>query len=285
MLDKAEGLCQHYMAIKDIDARLAKHGLTSRLVRLKSGRWGYQLGPSEWDIYVTPDSMERKSARVLITNPSRFRSFSDYEKTLKAILTRNDYEHIRLTRLDLAVDSGLGFEQIRQRVRIKFKQHGHSFHAKSGTQTGITIGSRPEQVCVYNKAREQKLTGENWTRIEIRLWRQKLPVEFLHQLPRIIHLNKAGQPFAPFDKVMIDDFELKSHRDYTRRSDIIRVTQLSSLIDCIGYQQTRRFLNQDGKFNQKFGRYIEIRPPLIDLNVTLRRQLKRYFADKPRGSQ
>jgi hypothetical protein len=282
VIDKAEGLLYAYQSFKQLEERAKSIGQPMRQVRLRGGRWAYQIGPEEWGIYVRPDSAERQSARYLITNPSRFKTFDDYRNTLIAILSRNDFECIKLMRLDFAVDLNLSFEEVRKRVRIRFKQYGHSFHVQGGTQTGITVGKRPEEICIYDKAREQKLEGEDRTRIEVRLWRQKVPVDYLHELPSIAGLDRNGDPFRPFEKVQVDDFELKHHREFSSRPDLIRVTRLTTLISYVGYQHARRFLNKGGKFNSMYGRFITVNEPVFDLHDTLLSNLREYFGPQPR---
>lgn len=278
MIDKADLLLYEYIAIETVRKNAAQIDLEMKPVKLKNNKWGYQVGPKEISIRFETTRLDHGYSRFVYTNPSKLPPFSNYESVMKALIGRNQYECAQLMRLDLNRDFEQPFLDVIRRARVRFKQVGTSHNFQSSKLTGVTFGKKPEEIAFYDKAHEQGIEDRDWTRIEVRMWRPKIPVDYVKDLPLIIGETDDGDLFCPFAFIEYDNFEVRSHHDFQRRSDIVKAVRLDTLVTHLGRNLAQKILNKDGKFNSKYGKYVIKSPSGIDLDREFRDDLTRFFA-------
>jgi hypothetical protein len=181
-----------------------------------------------------------------------------------------------VTRLDVAADvPGVTVRWFDERVRVKYKQHGHKYIDPEqrmlgrGIQT-IYYGKRPNLFRIYDKVAEAKYqysrirrrlgTGCEspsfqelfgfcedaiLTRVERQMGGGKLPpdIQVVADLPKLLSFN-------PFDTLELTGDGLQEPRpeDYDLTTYLAGM-HLRHLVRQIGLQETRRFINRHSQRN------------------------------------
>lgn len=172
-----------------------------------------------------------------------------------------------------------------QFVRILYKQISSAYQARAGRQTGRTVGKGDSQISIYDKDferfRKRKVRHHNGsgTRIEVRLKGKQRPVEHLFEIPKLLEPNGQGQMFSPFRHLRLNEIRFYSINDFSEKSDVIRHTQLKTLVTHIGYDEARKRLNQNKNFRRDYGLYFEESPLPIDLDELLHESLRNYIGN------
>lgn len=159
-----------------------------------------------------------------------------------------------LRRLDICVDIKVPFEtvaslltNVRARKVTRYEQNGRST---------LYIGTRPRQTYAYSKSvpiydqvpavvSPQTVDG---TRIEVRFFGKKLPIQSLDELPHLYFADVFGH----LQLLEIDDAVLAAlppSKMHLIRSFKWRAAE-------VGLQQARREFNQNKNFHRDIGRYL-----------------------------
>lgn len=224
-------------------------------------------------------------SNFLITNPSNFGSISIFITFLLKFLTLFDIEEAKICRIDFYVEIDIPLQEVLQLIRILYKQISSAYQARAGRVTGRTVGQGDSQISIYDKDferfRKRKIRHHNGsgTRIEVRLKGKQRPVNHLFEIPILLEPNENGQRFSPFKNLRLNQITFYSINDFKEKSDVIRHTQLKTLVTHIGYDETRKRLNQNKNFKRDYGLYFEETPLPINLDELLHESLKSYIGN------
>ncbi|ASD64250.1 hypothetical protein [Bdellovibrio bacteriovorus] len=187
----------------------------------------------------------------LISNPNRFKSWTDYVEFIQSILPLTSIQTAKVTRLDLNIDFNTPFNQLIQQINIKQKSTGTRYEDKKGERTGIYIGKGSEILVIYDKSKKDKLSSSH-SRIELRLARKKLPTQSLYDLPQYLksksffsHLE--GVYVAP-TPTLISDSQKK------------KIQEFQSILQRDGFFAARKAMDQNRNFDRDFVQVLKISP-------------------------
>jgi len=143
--------------------------------RLRDGKWYLELLGGAHGFY-TPivQSQTQEFFWKLITRPSAFGNFVEYQNALHLIVSPAEVATARIQRLDLAVDYQAPLTEILKSLDIPHKRSRVAFMDEGSTRTGIMVGKGNEKIIAYDKAKQKGIAGP-LTRIELQLRGKKLP--------------------------------------------------------------------------------------------------------------
>jgi len=213
------------------------------------------------DLYTDP-FMPNIPTQIQV-NPSRFGSFEEMSQILSKV---DNLEHLEVARIDHCVDVEIPIETIfqgaswtRKRLREKYSQ---------GSMTGFYFGKHPEVLCVYDKARKEKLDGV-LTRLELRQYQKKVPVKDYLRLPELVH----HEPFKIIKFQRVKDMD----QGLLRGTGEFKISLLKRWLQLYGFQGAFKKLNPNSNFNRDFGHFIETDPAQPRLDEIYQNNLRQYF--------
>lgn len=196
-------------------------------------------------------------------NPSRHPSHSEMTKIIGLIA---DPSTIELSRVDHAVDlENIKVEQV-QRSLLYSRKKSREVYRNCTELTGFYLGKHPELLAIYDKAKQAGL-NEIKTRIELRQYREKLPINKFSELSKL-------QSFSPFSCIRfnrVSESPCQSLREKQRRD------LLSESINDHGLQATYKLLNRHSNFKRDLQSSLEPDPAFPDLNQIYQQNLRTFF--------
>lgn len=197
-------------------------------------------------------------------NPSNFQSFGELAALLSSIV---DTSGLKLSRIDHAVDIEVTVAEIFSALIYSRKKSREVF--RDSTLTGFYLGSPPEQLVVYNKARQLTVEGTK-TRIELRHYGEKISSKSFIDLPDCQSMNPFND--LKFRRVTADP--------YTSIRDRNRKNYISELIQTKGAQGMFKILNKHSNFKRDWESDFEEHSDIPNLNQIYQENLKRYFKEE-----
>lgn len=201
-------------------------------------------------------------------NPTTFRNIGDCIDLVGRLV---DWRGLSVCRLDHAVDIPVSVENVFESLNFSRKKRRETYF--DGTElTGFYLGTPPELLCVYDKARERKLS-EPLTRIEVRQYRNKVPVTSLQGLPSLRH-------YSPFARIKF--FEVDQSPSGENVISKTKRTILRETIHEFGAHGAYKILNRHSNFRRDFGRCLS--PSKIpNLDAIYRANLSAFIGEEPHG--
>ena len=172
-------------------------------------------------------------------NPTR----SDYKEVLECTSLFGDPEMGEVVRLDHTVDIPLPVEQFYNSLLLSRKKIRRDW--TSGDLEGFAFGKYPEQLVVYDKAKEQKL-NQVLTRVELRQFQHKCHIKKLLDLPKHIE----HQPFKKLEFISIESTKINSTSE-------VKGILFKGLVEQYGMQGAFKILNKHGNFKRDFKNEIQ----------------------------
>ena len=274
-VDKLTFRLESPLSVSELKQRSEAVGLSQKIVKLrdrrsylligdKNGGWYFQLPHHEAPPFTT----------TMITRPSAFKSFETYRQCLLQILTLQELDALRITRLDLAVDYSESFESILQSVDVTHKQLRVKFTDKGNKRTGMMIGQGNEKLVIYDKGHEQKSNTVR-TRLELQLTGAKLPARDLDSLRKTILAHDLKR--RPFERVTLFEIKIRNTPALSSPLALERLRDLQVLFKREGFLATRKRLSENGNFDRDYGPLFELVPRAEQPDKTLARSLEAFF--------
>ncbi len=179
------------------------------------------------------------------TNPGSWQSSIEMNLHLSNLV---DTSHLKITRLDHAVDIPMSLKLVHSCVRIKGKQSNQKYFDKSSesykrdTLTGFYLGALPEIYCIYDKGyelnkmklkRNQESPLGDLTRIELRQTNKKIKYNNFLDLSSYVDDN----PFSNLEFYMISQESIKH-------------SELEELVTKSGFTHAYFKLNKNNNFKR-----------------------------------
>lgn len=284
-IDKADCRLYEAVSVEAIKARAEELGLPLRYMKIgQNKKQVLRIGdPNGEHIYLRVRHGSDLSWTVL-TNPNKFYSAERYFQFLAIIFGINHFESMKLIRLDFNVDLPEHFNVIRSMLRVKHKQLNKRHEGRSSLITGLNFGGGDESLCAYNKAyqvsKNDMLDGDPRSRIEIRLKGKRLPVTYVHELPKLIKNTNYGHPFKPFHFLYLEPFILADESSIKDPKKLRKLIHLKGLIEASGIDYAIRQLNQNGNFARDYKGLIEFQESPYDLDDILLNGLFEFFGKR-----
>lgn len=287
MIDRIELKLTHTVPLNQLRERCQKAGIKLIQERIEqSPKVHFRVG-AEPGWYVDCGFYKSQQCWRVIVMPSRDYRFEDTYFKLRLLFTRNDIESAKIIRLDLAVDFDQPYEEALKGLDIQYARSVTSFHASGADRTGVILGKKPKVTALYDrtkkletKRKERAYYGPKRTlpsRLEIKLYGPKIPIESITQLTRLIQPDEIGEPlYTPFEYISLNQVFIHNPRSFDKAGDIIKCTRLETLVNEIGFGATRRRLKEKGNFRRNYGKYIDVEL-LQDPDSLLQASLKEYF--------
>ncbi len=218
----------------------------SRETRLRDKRWYLEIEKG-MGIYLYlghPDNVELSR---LITRPSAFKTFGEYQSYLYKYFGRERISSARITRMDLTVDYLLPWESVVKGLDIKNKRKRVQYMEHSGDRTGIQVGSSGEVIVIYDKGAEAKLNQEI-TRIEMQLKGRKVPIRYFSDLNLLVERVERSKLFGD---VILNDISFTELMEMGP-SRLQRLDELKALVKHEGFFIARKKLNTSNNFNRDY---------------------------------
>lgn len=255
MIDKLSFNLASPIPEQDLKERLRLAGLEWKHTKHRDHRWCIQVGSETSGFYFRLGSRSFPYCSQLVTRPSEFSTFADYQYQLGRILSGRELEDSRITRLDIAIDYPKDLATVLSGFDFKRKQAQVCFLDKGGQRTGIRVGKGAERIQVYDKAVEADQPG-SLTRIEIQLSGKKLPTRDLSRLTKV--LSKGN--WNPFDQISLNNVVLPENSASLADSQQERLASLAPILNREGLFSARRIFNKQGNFIRDFQPLIKIQP-------------------------
>lgn len=208
-------------------------------------------------------------------NPSKL--CLNYQQILKRLDVATDIDDVTIQRIDHAADFEIPISRAFETVRVKRKQKFDGYDRGKGKRsgkgrdlTGFYIGSKNEQIVIYNKAYE--LRGKEFkkvspplpysplTRFEIRQLPKKMPFRLLRELPFLIN-------YDPFE--MLEVLELSYDGDAYEAFH--RTNKL------FGMQHSYSNLNKHNNFKRDSPKHFTLSDLPLKLTAIYRGNLGQFF--------
>lgn len=178
-----------------------------------------------------------------------------------SLLCPINISNIRISRLDISIDYPTHFIQIWQGADVARKR-SITQHSLSGEPTGAEIGSENEKFVFYNKAKQLRLRvnelspklEDGWTRIELRLFKQNLPVKGIVELVRDFADLESSRLLKPFQKISLYKIQMVMPESPSEK-DFENYYRLKSSIEAFGFTEARRRLNKHNNFHRRYSKY------------------------------
>lgn len=153
------------------------------------GHRGKVTGENHVITICTKPKEVKSSATHIQINPSRFASVREVDQLLS---TFSPLELLKTIRIDLNADITVPLEDVHGSVIVPRKKI-YERYGRGHKLTGFYFGKEPEIICAYDRGAIERCS-EVKTRIEVRLFREKVPY------PRYSDLNRYLE-FDPFAKI------------------------------------------------------------------------------------
>lgn len=192
----------------------------------------------------------------------------------------------RLIRTDLCIDIGVPFETIQHAIYCARVVTINRYRGVNGKRT-IYLGQRPRVACVYEKnmfpweldylptalsSHLQKTKG-TFTRIEVRLLRNYIPVKSLAELPTVMRSN----PFSHLKFIQLDPAivtNLKGPQKHIAQAYLFRCQQ-------VGAPEARLEFNAANNFSRTLGKWTA--PLDLDLHKAWMHRTKMFFGSEQKN--
>jgi hypothetical protein len=214
------------------------------------------------------------------------------------IFGRNEIENIRIYRIDFCIDLDLSFSDLIKWLRVPYKQIKRSDTDKGRNRTGITFGRGDLVICVYDKNEEQRRKGVELdgplTRIEVRYTGDKLPIQYVRELPNLLSVTFNGRRLSPFSVVSIEPCYLVPIETISTPplhnskviDKLITWVRLDTYLSVGGLDLAKKQMNAHGNFNRDVRGILTFEEFPHDLNSVLLSDLETYFErSSPVGRQ
>lgn len=204
-------------------------------------------------------------------NPSRFKS---YQELLSLVENFDQAENLKIKRLDHAVDIPVPLEEVHKSILVTRKSSREKY-ARGDALTGFYIGTKPEVLNIYSLGLKLKDPGlKDVTRVELRQFEKKVPVETFFDLPALLTLNQ-------FKSLQFWRLKHPSQVPIDKRD---KYKSLFNEINQYGAQGAFKRLNRNWNFKRDFGRhFLEPNPAIPDLSQSYQEQLKQFFKEDEIG--
>lgn len=290
-IDKLDGIFHEEVNIEQLQRRAQELGLRFTPERIGSERrWAIRFGNENGEhIHIELRFQNSTHSRKLISNPSRFRTFRGYKNFLFSLFGRNESENVRILRMDFCIDIESKFSDMIQWIRVPYKRINRADINKNKTKTGITFGRGDLIICVYDKTEEQRRKGieldRDVTRIEVRLSRDKLPIQYIYELPGLLGLSTEGRSFTPFSFVSIEPVRLEPIERFSTPpllnakavDRLINRVRLDTYLNVGGLDLARKQMNVHGNFNRDVRGLVTFEEYPHDLDSVLMSHLESFF--------
>lgn len=285
-IDKADCLLYERVAVEAIKARANELGLPLRHMKIgKNKKQVLRIGDPEGEhIYLELRHINSEFSRTILTNPNKFFSAERYFQFLVDLFGINQFQYMKLFRLDLNVDLPEHFNALREMLRVKYKQSNARHEGRNSQITGLYFGRGDESLCAYNKAfqisKDNASDEKPRSRIEVRLKGKRLPITCIHELPLLIKNTKYGRPINPFHFLYLEPFNLVDESSITDPKKLRRLIRLKGLIEASGLDYAIRVLNKNGNFARDYKGLIEFHESPYDLDDILLNGLFDFFGKR-----
>lgn len=266
--------------------RVIAAGLRLHPRKLRDRRWHFAVEGGPRGMYLFGNSRHPRYFRTLTTQPGAFSSFASYAAFLSRLLTQDELDQARITRLDLCVDYPIPFSEMRMGVDVARKQVATAYDQKGGTINGIRIGARDgeETIQIYDKQLEAGLAFP-LSRVESQLTGQKVPAPHISDLPRLAMLAKSGR-LRPFGALRLHKVAFKAESEVRTTAEAIRLGKLQALIEHWGLHSGRRALNGKCRnFVRDFAPLLTLTPRHPHPDEALAASIQAYFATPMEGNE
>lgn len=264
----------------ELTERLRSAGLASKLVKLRDRHWYIQVGAAASGIYFALGSRFSPCTSRLISRPSAYPTFADYQNQLELLLSKQEIKDLRITRLDLAIDYQEELASILRGFDFKRKQAQVSYSDKGGKRTGLCVGKGTEKILVYDKAIESNLS-QPLTRIEVQLSGKKLPARDLSGLEKVL----LGTKWNPFDQISLNDVGLPENPASLPSIQQERLSLLTPILNREGLFSARRVFNEQGNFQRDYQPLINIQPWKQQPYTSFKEHFSNFFNPKTKENQ
>lgn len=290
-IDKVDGFFHHGVSVSQMKSKAKELGLTYEIKRIGSDRrWALQIGDDPGEcVFLELRFHKSTHSSKLISNPSRFASHRRYLTFLIQLFGRNEVENIRIFRIDFCVDLDLPFSELIKWLRVPYKQIKRSDTDKGRNRTGITFGRGDLVICVYDKNEEQRRKRVELespvTRIEVRYTGDKLPIQYVRELPDLLSVSFSGRRLSPFSVVSIEPCHLvpietiaaPPLQNSKAIDKLITWVRLDTYLKVGGLDLAKKQMNAHGNFNRDVRGILNHEEYPHDLNSVLRSDLEVYF--------
>lgn len=286
-IDKADAYFYQAVVIEEVKRRAEELGLSYAYERLGVGRNTHALRIGNRDdqhIYLELYRIDSRYSRKLLTNPKFFFSVVEYSNFLIQLFGLNQYENLKLYRLDFNVDLKLSFDEVKKMLRVKYKNINRHNLNRGCDLKSLLFGGGDSKIAVYDKKTQLESKGiqidEDVTRIEVRLTGKELPVSLLCELSCLASLNNHGRFLNPFNRVSLEPVILIDINNVDSHEQLIKLVRLQTLMDAEGFDYAYKFLNRNGNFNRDYRGLISYGDSSIDLNKVFHDNLSDFFRKK-----
>lgn len=223
--------------------------------------------------------------KVTVT-ASRFPTFKDLYVTLRLLFDPH-LEFATVTRIDFAVDLLAPINEVIGRTWVSYKRHRDLRLTAGSNASGIYIGKAPSQIKFYDKAKWDPEWAANYradgeeetpavTRIEASLTGNRIPIEFLYELPGIF--SDADNRFDPFENInLFDEVDIVPETSVRERRELVRYVELRTLLNFCGLHFARKHLNQNRNFLRDYNKFLIYSDNAIPLCEIFQPAIKNYF--------
>lgn len=291
-IDKVDGFFHHEVSVSQIKSKAKELRLKCEIKRIGSDRrWALQIGDDPGEcIFLELRFQNSTHSKKLISNPSRFTSHRRYLSFLFQLFGRNEVENIRIIRIDFCVDLDLPFFQLTQWLRVPYKRIKRSDTDKGRNRTGVTFGRGDLVICVYDKNEEQRRKGIELdgpvTRVEVRYSGEKLPIQYVRELPNLLSVSINGRRLTPFSVLSIEPCRLAPVETVSTPplqnsksiDKLITWVRLDTYLKVGGLDLAKKQMNLHGNFNRDVGGILTFEEYPHDLDNILRSHLEVYFS-------
>lgn len=205
-----------------------------------------------------------------MTNPNRFGSWRHFISHFNSIVPDEQIHSAQITRLDLNIDFELSFAEAIQKIDFSFKNKSVSYDDESGTRTGMTIGKGTEYMVMYDRAKREKVDSA-WTRLELRMFKAKLPTRMIAEVPKAI-LQRSF-----FDKVMGLNAHVNESTKTLNEGASLKLIEFNHILRRDGYFAAKKYFNHMGNFQRDFAKLIEVNHWSIQPQDIFHKHIQKFF--------
>lgn len=195
-------------------------------------------------------------------SPFTTRTFDRLVTTLSEFA---DPENLSIVRIDHAVDVPVATSVVLQSAFSPRKNYRSDF--VRGRPSGIYIGKKPEQLCIYDRARKLHIDGD-LTRIELRQWGNRASVPTLAALPDLLTRN-------PFEELRFYSIRKPIPNDSARTRE--RLHEAASAIEGSNFMLAFQRLNEHNNFRRNYEEFLDQEFRVPDLWTIYRAELEAFF--------
>jgi hypothetical protein len=272
-VDKLNGYFQRPFAVNEWQLFVRAKGIAMKRVHLKDRRAYFEVGTSPQVIHLKLDRFG-ESIVGLVSNPNHHLSWAQYLNFLQKVISQDSLDSIQITRIDLNLDFDISFKELISSLDFDFKQSSLIFMDQSGERTGLSLGKGAEIVVVYDKGRKER-TPHSWSRIEVRLSKNKLPTKSLSQVSATLLRSSA------FSHIKGLHF---SNPNLYNQLEKEKFVHFLFLAERDGFFAAKKQLNQQRNFRRDISKLVEIqmwdKQPIELFQSTLNRFLTNQIKEK-----